>query len=92
MRSRPGADFDRSSWDVLAAAANARGLPTIAPSGRVEVPDIADDELFARLWSSPDACLRDAGTALLLVRPDLAGAAAAAIGRLGVRNAHRTGR
>ena len=82
MRSRPGADFDRSSWDVLAAAANARGLPTIAPSGRVEVPDIADDELFARLWSSPDARLRDAGTALLLVRPDLAGAAAAAIGRL----------
>jgi hypothetical protein len=48
----------------------ARGLPTIAPSGvQADQPDVADDELFARLWASPDPRLRDAGTALLVVRP-----------------------
>ena len=61
----------------------ARGLPTIAPSGvQADQPDVADDELFARLWASPDPRLRDAGTALLVVRPDLAGAAAAAFRRV----------
>jgi hypothetical protein len=83
MSRRSVADIDPASWDALAAAARARGLPTIAPSGvQAHGPDVTDDELFARLWASSDPRLRDAGTALLVVRPDLAGAAAAALRRV----------
>jgi hypothetical protein len=43
---------------------------------------MGDAELLARVWSSADPRLRESAVALLLVRPDLADAAAEAISRL----------
>lgn len=74
---------DPASWDILAAALNARGVRHVAPASRgIRPPRIDDEELYAALFRSPDPRLQEAAIGLLLVRPMSAVDAERAISRL----------
>jgi hypothetical protein len=75
--------FDWTEWDRLTTALNARGVLHVAPLASAADPrPISDAELFRDLRSSRDPRLREAAIALLIVRPELAPAARAAIDSL----------
>lgn len=68
-----------ASREELVAALHARGLCYLAPTPHGDERPLSDDELIAGLAASPDARLRFALAALLLVHPALAERAAALI-------------
>lgn len=69
-------------WDVLASALNTSGVEHLAPYRRVRQGLPQGAELFYLLARVSSVRLQEAAIALLLIRPDLAVSARAAIERL----------